>query len=99
LTLAMVAAAGAFVTALMGMAYVLWRSRAIPATPPPPFGPIAPHEEVGAGVIPHGHPQGESPVPSPEPPNRPGPPAPSEPPEPPKPSTPSGGSGEGQTAG
>jgi hypothetical protein len=99
LTLAMVAAAGAFVTALMGMAYVLWRSRAIPATPPPPFGPIAPHEEVGAGVIPHGHPQGESSVPSPEPPNRPGPPAPSEPPEPPKPSTPSGGSGEGQTAG
>ena len=87
LTLAMVAAAVAFVTALMGMAYVLWRSRAIPAPPPSPFGPIAPHEEGGAAVFPHGHPEGESPVPSPEP------------PKPPKPSAPSEGSGEGQTAG
>jgi hypothetical protein len=102
LTLAMVAAAGAFVTALMGMAYVLWRSRAIPAPPPPPFGPIAPHEEVGAAVVPHGHPVGESPVPSSEPPEPPKPsepPASSEPPGPPKPSAPSEGSGEGQTAG
>jgi hypothetical protein len=93
LTLAMVAAAVAFVTALMGMAYVLWRSRAIPAPPPPPFGPIGPHEEVGAGV-PHGHPEGESPVPSPEPPV-----LSPEPPEPPEPPVPSEGSGEGQTAG
>jgi hypothetical protein len=102
LTLAMVAAAGAFVTALMGMAYVLWRSRATPVPPPPPFGPITPHEEVGTAVIPHGHPEGESPVSSPEPPEPPkppDPPAPSEPPEPPKPSPPSEGSGEGQTAG
>ncbi|HSL66593.1 MAG TPA: hypothetical protein VK977_00340 [Actinomycetota bacterium] len=87
LTLAMVAAAVAFVTALIGMAYILWRSRAIPAPPPPPFGPIGPHEEVGTAAIPHGHPEGESPVPSPEP------------PEPPKPSAPSERSGEGQTAG
>jgi hypothetical protein len=105
LTLAMVLAAGAFVTALMGMAYVLWRSRAIPAPPPPPFGPIGPHEEVGGAVIHHDHPEGESPVPSPGPPKAPEhpapaePPAPSEPPEPPKPSAPPGGSGEGQTAG
>jgi hypothetical protein len=102
LTLAMVAAAGAFVTALMGMAYVLWRSRATPVPPPPPFGPVAPHEEVGSAVIPHGHPEGESPVPSPEPPEPPKPaepPAPSEPPAPPKPISPSEGSGEGQTAG
>jgi len=89
LTLAMVAAAGAFVTALMGMAYVLWRSRATPVPPPPPFGPITPHEEVGSAV-PHGHPEGESPVPSPEPP---------EPPKPGEPPAPSEGSGEGQTAG
>ena len=105
LTLAMVAAAAAFVTALMGMAYVLWRSREIPVPPPPAFGPITPHEEVGAAVIPPGHPEGESPAPSPEPPEPPEPPAPSEPPEPPrppepsKPSSPSEGSGEGQTAG
>jgi hypothetical protein len=89
LTLAMVAAAGAFVTALMGMAYVLWRSRATPVPPPPPFGPITPHEEVGSAV-PHGHPEGESPVPSPEPP---------ETPKPGEPPAPSEGSGEGQTAG
>jgi hypothetical protein len=96
LTLAMVAAAGAFVTALMGMAYVLWRSRSIPVPPPPSFGPITPHDEVGAAAIPHGHPEGESPVPSPEspkPPEPPKPPASSEPP------APSEGSGEGQTAG
>jgi hypothetical protein len=99
LTLAMVAAAGAFVTALMGMAYVLWRSRAIPAPSPPRFAPMAPHEEVGAGVIPHGHPEGESPVPSPGPPKPPEPPAPPERPGPPKPSAPTEGSGEGQTAG
>jgi hypothetical protein len=90
LTLAMVAAAGAFVTALMGMAYVLWRSRAAPVPPPPPFGPITPHEEVGSAVIPHDHPEGESPMPSPEPP---------EPPKPGEPPAPSEGSGEGQTAG
>jgi hypothetical protein len=91
LTLAMVAAAGAFVTALMGMAYVLWRSRETPVPPPPAFGPITPHEEVGAAVVPPGHPEGESPAPSPEPPapKPPEPPAPSEPPEPPKPSSPS----------
>jgi len=108
LTLAMVAAAAAFVTALMGMAYVLWRSREIPVPPPPAFGPITPHEEVGAAVIPPGHPEGESPAPSPEPPEPPKPPeppalseppGPSEPPEPPKPSSPPEGSGEGQTAG
>jgi hypothetical protein len=87
LTLAMVAAAGAFVTALVGMAYVLWRSRATPVPPPPPFGPITPQEEIGTPVIPHGHPEAESLAPSPEP------------PEPPKPSPPSEGSGEGQTAG
>jgi hypothetical protein len=84
LTLAMVAAAGAFVTALMGMVYVLWRSRETPVPPPPAFGPITPHEEVGAAVVPPGHPEGESPAPSPEPPKPPEPPAPSEPPEPPK---------------
>jgi hypothetical protein len=99
LTLAMVAAAGAFVTALMGMAYVLWRSREVPVPPPPAFGPITPHEEVGSAVIPPGHPEGESPAPTPEPPEPPEPPAPSEPPEPPKPSSPPEGSGEGQTAG
>jgi hypothetical protein len=105
LTLAMVAAAVAFVTALMGMAYVLWRSREIPVPPPPAFGPIIPHEEVGAAVIPPGHPEGESSAPgagAPEPPKPPEPSAPSEPPEPPeppKPSPTSEGSGEGQTAG
>jgi hypothetical protein len=105
LTLAMVAAAGAFVTALMGMAYVLWRSRETPVPPPPAFGPITPHEEVGAAAIPPGHPEGESPAPSPGPPEPPKPPepqeapAPSEPPEPPKPSSSSEGPGEGQTAG
>jgi hypothetical protein len=90
LTLAMVAAAAAFVTALMGMAYVLWRSREIPVPPPPAFGPITPHEEVGAAVIPPGHPEGEPQAPSPEPP---------EPPKPPEPPAPPEGSGEGQTAG
>jgi hypothetical protein len=102
LTLAMVAAAAAFVTALMGMAYVLWRSREIPVPPPPAFGPITPHEEVGAGVIPPGYPESESPAPSPEPPKPPEPPeppAPSEPPGPPEPPAPPEGSGEGQTAG
>jgi len=93
LTLAMVAAAAVFLTALMGMAYVLWRSRSIPAPLPPPLGPIASHEEVGAAVIPHGHPEGESPAPSSRPPE------PSKPPEPPEPSAPSEGSGEGQTTG
>jgi hypothetical protein len=102
LTLAMVAAAAAFVTALMGMAYVLWRSREIPVPPPPAFDPMTPHEEVGAAVIPPGHPEGESPAPSPEPPKPPEPPeppAPSEPPGPPEPPAPPEGSGEGQTAG
>jgi hypothetical protein len=96
LTLAMVAAAAAFVAALMGMAYVLWRSRELPVPPPPAFGPITPHEEVGAPVIRSGHPEGESSAPSPEPPVPPKPaepPAPSEPPEPPKPSPPTEGSG------
>jgi hypothetical protein len=96
LTLAMVAAAAAFVAALMGMAYVLWRSRELPVPPPPASGPITPHEEIGAAVIPPGHPEGESSAPSLEPPVPPKPaepPAPSEPPEPPKPSPPSEGSG------
>jgi hypothetical protein len=95
LTLAMVAAAGAFVTALMGMAYVLWRSREIPVPPPPEFGPINPHEEVGAVAIPPGHPERESPAPSPGPPEPPEPPEPSpgppEPPNPPEPPSPSEG--------
>jgi hypothetical protein len=104
LTLAMVAAAGAFVTALIGMAYVLWRSRETPVPPPPTFGPITPHEEVGAAVAPPGHPEGESPAPSPEPsepPKPPEPPAPSGPPEPPNPRTPPRPrrGGEGQTGG
>ena len=96
LTLAMVAAAAAFVTALIGMAYVLWRSREPPVPPPPAFGPITPHEEVGGAVIPPGHPEGESSAPSPGPPEPLEPPALSEPPEPPEPpkhSPPSEGSG------
>jgi hypothetical protein len=68
LTLAMVVAAGVFLTALLGMAYVLWRSRAIPVLPPPPVGPIAPHEESVAGPTPHNRPEGEPAVPGPEPP-------------------------------
>jgi len=93
----MVVAAGVFLTALLGMAYVLWRSRAIPALPPSPVGPIAPHDEVAA-AIPHGRAEGEPPVPSSQPPvPNPEPPVPS--PEPPEPSEPSEGSGEGQTAG
>jgi hypothetical protein len=104
LTLAMVVAAGVFLTALLGMAYVLWRSRAIPALPPPPVGPIAPQDEVAA-AIPHGRAEGEPPVPSSQPPVPnleplvPNPEAPVPSPEPPEPSEPSEGSGEGQTAG
>lgn len=93
LTLAMVLAAGVFLTALMGMAYVLWRSREIPVPPPPPLGPIVPDEEALAVTATHERPESESPVPSSEP---------SEPPERPKspePSPPSEGSGEGQTTG
>jgi hypothetical protein len=95
LTLAMVLAAGVFLAALMGMAYVLWRSREIPVPPPPPFGPIVPHEEVAAATPTHDRPESESPVPS-EPPEPSKPPEPSEPPES---SLPSEGSGEGQTTG
>ncbi|HET7869996.1 MAG TPA: hypothetical protein VFM85_06730 [Actinomycetota bacterium] len=94
LTLAMVLAAGVFLTSLMGMAYVLWRSREVPVPPPPPLGPILPPEEVVTAT--HERPDSESPVPSSEPSE------PLEPPESPKspePSPPSGGSGEGQTAG
>src|SRR5438034_297154 len=65
LTWAMVLAAGVFLAALLGMAYVLWRSRRVPALPPPPVGPIAPYEEVVAALTPHGRPEGEHPVTSP----------------------------------
>ena len=97
LTLAMVVAAGVFLTALLGMAYVLWRSRAIPALPPSPVGPIAPQDEVAA-PIPHGRAEGEPPVPSSQPPV-PSPEPPVQSSEPSEPSAPSEGSGEGQTAG
>jgi outer membrane biosynthesis protein TonB len=105
LTLAMVLAAGVFLTALMGMAYVLWRSREVPVPPPPPLGPIVPHEEALAVTATHERPESESPVPSSEPSKPPEPSKPQEPskpPEPPKsaePSSPSEGSGEGQTTG
>jgi len=88
LTWAMVLAAGVFLAALLGMAYVLWRSRRVPALPPPPVGPIAPYEEVVAALTPYGRPEGEvHPVTSPGPQE---PPEPSEPPE---------GPAEGQTTG
>ncbi len=61
LTWAMVLAAGVFLAALLGMAYVLWRSRRVPARPPPPVGPIAPYEEVVAALTPHARPEGEGP--------------------------------------
>jgi hypothetical protein len=96
LTLAMVLAAGVFLTALMGMAYVLWRSREVPVPPPPPLGPIVPHEEALAVTATHEPPESESPVPSSEP-SR--PPEPTERREPPEPSPPPEGSGEGQTTG
>ena len=81
----MVLAAGVFLAALLGMASVLWRSRGVPAPPPPPVGPIAPYEEVVAALTPHGRPEVE------------GPPVPS--PGPPEPPGPSEGPGEGQTTG
>jgi hypothetical protein len=90
LTLAMVVAGGVFLMALLGMAYVLWRSREIQA--PPPLGPSAPYEKAVAPLTPHGGLEAEGP---PEP--SPGPPEPS--PGPPEPSAPSEGSGEGQTTG
>jgi hypothetical protein len=91
LTWAMLAAGAVFIVALLGMAYVLWRSRGVPAPLPPQLGPIAPYEEVVAALTPHGHPEGEVPrQPSPGPPGS---------PEPSKPSEPSDGSGEGKTTG
>jgi hypothetical protein len=83
LTLAMVVAGGVFLMALLGMAYVLWRSREIQV--PPPLGPSAPYEKAVAPLTPHGGREAE------------GPPEPS--PGPPEPSAPSEGSGEGQTTG
>lgn len=85
LTWAMVVAAAVFLGALLGMAFVLWRSRGVPAPPPPPMGPIAPYEEVVAALTPHGRTEGEGP-----PATRAGPP---------EPSGPSEGSGEGRTTG
>jgi hypothetical protein len=85
---AMVVAAGVFLAALVGMAYVLWRSRGVPATPPPPVGPIGPFEEMVATPTPKRGSEGQ------------GPPPPSpELPEPPEPSAPSEDSGEGQATG
>lgn len=85
LTWAMVVAASVFLAALLGMAYVLWRSRGVPAPLPPQVGPIAPYEDVVAALTPHGRPEGEGPLP----------PVPG----PPEPSGPSEGSGEGKTTG
>ncbi|HEY6678990.1 MAG TPA: hypothetical protein VI411_08820, partial [Actinomycetota bacterium] len=56
LTWAMVVAGAVFLAALLGMAYVLWRSRSVPAPLPPQVGPIAPYEEVVAALTPHGKP-------------------------------------------
>jgi len=89
LTWAMVVAAVVFLGALLAMAYVLWRSRGVPAPLPPQVGPIAPYEDVVAVPTPHGRPESE------------GPPPPASGPAsgPPEPSGPSEGSGEGKTAG
>jgi hypothetical protein len=88
LTWAMVVAGAVFLAALLGMAYVLWRSRGVPAPLPPQVGLIAPYEEVVAALTPHGKPEGEvPPPPSPGPPGSPEPPGPSE------------GSGEGRSTG
>ena len=88
LTWAMLVAGVVFLGALLGMAYVLWRSRGVPAPLPPQVGPMAPYEEVVAALTPHGQPEGGGP-----PPPTPGPPGPAEP------SGPSEGSGEGKTTG
>jgi hypothetical protein len=88
LTWAMLVAGAVFIGALLGMAYVLWRSRGVPAPLPPQLGPIAPYEEVVAALTPHGQPEGQGPAPP-----SPRPPGPTELPGP------SEGSGEGKTTG
>jgi hypothetical protein len=85
LTWAMVVAVAVFLGALLGMGYVLWRSRQVPPPPLPQVGPIAPYEDVVAALTPHGQAEGGG-----QPPPSPGPP---------EPSGPSEGSGEGQTTG
>jgi hypothetical protein len=89
LTWAMLVAGAVFLAALLGMAYVLWRSRGVPAPLPPQLGPIAPYEEVVAALTPHGQPEGGGGPPPPTP----GPSGSTEP------SGSSEGSGEGKTTG